>query len=361
MDIIKESHSPLCDLSAAVEKDKDAYYFYIIQSPALRPKIVSAVWICNRRPAPEKLDTDAMGKGKAPMMPKPYVSDKHPAGGMELDPEEINIIWFPSGESAAVFYGNELLCSIPPYAGYEKLSGWSLYVKGRTPYGWAMPPADSNFAEKEVLKAAKFWGFINSNPWPEIQKKHMDAIESFFGSKHEKYYAIDGGHFPAKAVAQGRRDGVIYGISLGVSKFPMPKIELTFADSSPKFCRTELGYAVTENHAPLCEMLTSTISSAANIPWEEISWLGHGHSFDFTNIKGFSAIILINAFQVEGLEAPKYPGFFGSKINLMWLVPITAEELNFLRENGIEKLLKLCRDITRVHIFDGRPKFIDNQ
>lgn len=109
--------------------------------------------------------------------------------------------------------------------------------------------------------------------------------------------------------------------------------------------------------SPLTQMMFSVMSDVANMPWNELNFLWHGHTFDFPNIKGFSQIVLINPVYIEGMECPKWRKFIGNRVNLLWLVPITAQEFAALGEMGIAELLKKCPDPQHLHIFDGRPKF----
>ena len=54
---------------------------------------------------------------------------------------------------------------------------------------------------------------------------------------------------------------------------------------------------------------------------------------------------------------PEYGSFAGDPINLLWAVPVTREEYDFVVKNGVSDLLHRAKDISRIHIFDGRPKF----
>ncbi len=105
-------------------------------------------------------------------------------------------------------------------------------------------------------------------------------------------------------------------------------------------------------------MMFSVMSDVANMPWNEHNFLWHGHTFDFPNIKGFSQILLINPAYIEGMECPQWRRFLGNRVNLLWLVPITAEEFKALSENGIAEMIKICAEPQKLHIFDGRPKFL---
>lgn len=355
--IIFESRSPICDIDAVIEEDDSTYYMYLMTAPETGVKLLKALWVCNRRPAPEVFDPQCMKDGKAPMLAKENLSPIHPAAGITLNPDKLSCYWYDSGDSAAIFYGGKLLCAIPPYAGLHDFPGFSVFAKGQTRYAWGMPQTP-DFAERaKGLKT--FWENIEADDsWPEIQDECLRVIEEFYGSRHEKYYAIDGGNFPPKALAQGRKNGVVYGITLGVSQFAMPRSEMVFGSHYNDCNRIELGFAAQERHEPLTQMMFSVMSDVANMPWNEHDFLWHGHTFDFPNIKGFSQILLINPAYIEGMECPQWRRFLGNRVNLLWLVPITAEEFKALSENGIAEMIKICAEPQKLHIFDGRPKFL---
>ena len=101
------------------------------------------------------------------------------------------------------------------------------------------------YFEEKVAFCKKFWNYFDTEYWSEVQESHLKTLDNFFGA-YEKYYAIDGGNFPPKALITGRKDGVIYGITAGVSMIPMPKVEMSYQDNYTEYRRMELGFACTE-------------------------------------------------------------------------------------------------------------------
>ena len=57
---------------------------------------------------------------------------------------------------------------------------------------------------------------------------------------HKKYYAIDGGGFPPKALVTGERKGSQYAFTLGNGALAQPKVEQYFQDETWKYRRMEL-------------------------------------------------------------------------------------------------------------------------
>jgi len=356
MNSIFSTKSPICDISAVIDKDENAYYLYLIGHPDTEPMVLRTLWICNRKPAPKELDIAGMEEGKAPMLPAGNVSADHPADGMELDVEKLGAVWYESGDSITIFYDEEVICSVPPYAGFHDFPGFSRYAKGQHRYAWSMPDAMDNFLRR-IDRSIDFWSYVNGDLWAKAQDEHIGVLDKFFGSKHDKFFGIDGKKFPPRALAQGHRDGVVYGISLGISLFPMPKSEIVFDADYHKYSHIELGFAAEEQFSPMMTTMYSLIGRTADVPWQTLNVLWHGHNFTFNGIDGFGGIVLINPIAVEGLEKPEYRNFLGDDINLLWLVPVTKEELDFLNKEGMEAFMGRCKNPERLHIFDNKPKF----
>lgn len=354
-EVILENWSPVCNMQAFVEKNPTSYYLYLWINPSSQEPEIRTCWICNRVAAPEGLDKQAMGNGMAPAMPAEYVA--HETEGMELEPESLSFVWFEEGDAVALLCDGEVICVIPGWSGYNGFCGYSKYAKGTGSYAWELDSA-MEVLTKRVDKCKGFWDYFEGNYWPEVQKMHMDALEQFFG-KYEKYFSIDGGNFPPKALVTGNTEETAYAITAGVSLIPMPKVEQYFEEDSDNNRRIELGLATTIQHKPLCEHMGGAISSISTMPWRELTFLAHGHTVPYHNIAGFAAILFLNPKEVPELEIPCYARCMGDEINLLWLVPITEEEYKFVMEHGIAELLGKVQDKSRLHVFDGRSKFIE--
>lgn len=351
--IILEDWSPVCNINAFVEKSDTCYYFYLWINPTTDNPKMKSCWICNTGLAPEAMDVEAMEQGYAPAMPRQYVA--HDVNGMELEPEKLHIIWFEEGNAAALLSENEIICVIPGWSGYQGFCGYSKYAKGTAPYAWELTEA-LEVIGKRVAKSKAFWESFEQDYWDDVQKMHMDSLEKFYG-KYEKYYAIDGGKFPPKALVRGSKKGVIYGITAGVSLIPMPHVEEYYGEESMER-RIELGFATIDKHEGLCNLMYSYLSSLSAYPWKEDTFLAHGHTIPFRSIKGYEAVLFINPRVVSGIEMPEYETCMDEKINLLWVVPITKEEYEYALEHDINETLQQVKgDMARLHIFDGVSKF----
>ncbi len=362
-EIILKSCSPVSHVEAFVEKSDSCYYFYLWFNPLRQDACMRTCWICNRHSAPQLVDLDGMGNGKAPMMPADYVA--HAPRGMELDEASLSIVWLEEGTGAALLSGEELLCLIPEWSGYKDFHGYAKYAKGTGPFAWEMTNALPNLTER-VQNARRLWEFYGQKEheyaWVMTQRAE---IMKFIGV-HENDFDITlrpnqqswDPTFPKKVVISGSRNETVYGVTAGVSLLPMPMVEMHTNEDPKEIRRMELGFAAVEQHRALCRPMYGTMCAFANFPWDQFTFLAHGHTIPFRNIGGFAAVLFVNPRFVEGLESPSLARFpDGGIVNLLWVVPITQEEYDYAVQNSSEALLKKAADPARIHVFDGKPKF----
>lgn len=345
-EVLLEEWSPVAEIQAIVEKSDKNYYFYFWINPESPEPEIRSCWICNRVKAPTTIDEAFEVEGESPCMPEEYVD--HDINGIELDEGVLSIEWFEEGDAAALLSGDKIIAVIPGFSGYEGFYGYSIYAKGTGPFAWGLKDAYSRF-EEEVKNSKKFWSYFEKDDfWGEVQDFHMETLYKFFG-KEEKYYGIDGGKFPPKALVQGRKDNIIYGITLGVSMIPMPKVEMTYQDEYKDYRRIELGFACNDRHEALIKSFYSTMSGLSAYPWSELTFFGHGHTIPFNNIKGLDYILFLNDRFLNLKDSPQYGEFMGEKINLLWLVPITAADREMIVKNGMTDYLK-GKDLTSIYM-----------
>ncbi len=353
-EVILESRSPVCRLDAVVSRERDSYYFYIMRTPEHMCELVHRCWICNRKPAPDEI-TEASFEGGAPMLPKRNVGPEHKPAGMDLDADRLSIVWYRSGDTAALLCDDEIICVIPPVAGKYDFPGYSKFAAGQHRYAWALP-ASTRKMKAEIDENRKYWKYISENHWPESRERHLAVLNGFF-DRTSKSLDTDQGRFPYRSLVQGVKNDVVYNFTVGVSRFPMPKSAIHFGNSYEESCYIELGFACSQKHAALADLMGSVMAQIADMPWQELNILWHGHTVDFPNIRGCSALLFINPDMVPGLEKPDYSAS-KKKINLLWIVPVTEEEMKTIRSEGINKAVSHVHFPERLHIFDGQTKFI---
>jgi len=354
--ILIESWSPVCNIQAFVEKSKTTIYFYLWFNPCSENDTIKPCWVCNTSMASENIDYEAMDNGTAPMMPLKYFS--HSSKGIEIDTDNLSIIWFEEGDAAALLENNKLLAVIPGWA-ENGFYGYSRYAVGTGPFAWELTYAEDNLYNR-VMNSKKYWEYLSGDYFKDVQNMHLSALESFWGN-YEKYYAIDHNQFPAKALITGKKDKINYAFTAGVSALSQPKIEQFFEKEGEQYKRIELGFACSDDfkNKKYYMKLLSYISGQTDLPWEAITWLGNGHTIPCNVISNFEAVLLINDNMFPQINSPRYDTFMGERINLLWVIPITKEEYNFVHDNDVDKLIeKYNGNLEDIIIFDEKPKFI---
>ena len=352
--ILLESESPICPITAHVEQADDTVYFYLFNILAKSPDNVRSCWVCNRKPAPDELNEHTWKRDRAPMMPKGGF--KHAAEGIDISPEGLKILWFETGDAALLMQNGNVLAVIPPWSGYQGFHGYARYASGQQLYAWEMTEQARDAMLDRAFRGDLFWEkTIDGSYWKQTQQLHIQADERFFGP-HTQYYAIDGGKFPPRAVIEGRKDGIVYGFTAGISHFMQPMIEM-YVRNPQEHRRIEFGFAAEEAVSDVKIQAYNCFMSLAQCIHRDLCFFAHGHTNTWSGIPGFYAFLFVNARALRGIPAPQYPPVEGDPVNLLWAVPVTKEEYDFVVKTNINELMKHAKDITRVHIFDGKPKF----
>ncbi|XZF14615.1 suppressor of fused domain protein [Chitinophagaceae bacterium MMS25-I14] len=356
--ILIESVNASGTFMAFAEQTDKTVYFYIQPHPALESQFnMRACWVRNLQPAPEMPDTAAMEQGEAPMMPAPYCA--HPQGEAPLKEEatEIEVIWFPSEEGAALLLDGEPVAII---------SGWSLHTDPPVSYSracsraWGLnfPLLEDNDLLLHVEEAQRFAASWESDesPWHATQNYILGAYESVYG-RHKQYFAIDGGKWPPMAVASFEYEDQFIFLTLGVSQRPMPWVDYLYDDAVTGYRRMELAVAV---HRSLGEdtamKLAEGISGLAGMPWRKVSWLGEGHTIASNAVSPPYESLILSSALYNGPELPPLE-MNGDKVNIYWAQPITKEEREqaHSKPNGGYDLIEqlIAQDVNHV-VMPGR-------
>lgn len=357
--VLAESLSPICRAQAVVEESDTCIYFYLwIDTGGERPEVRSC-WVCNTAEAPEEVDRDAMLRGEAPRMPLSFIS--HNPEGIHLEKERLHIEWFEEGDAAALLEEDTILAVIPGWSGFEGFCGYSKYAKDMGEFAWELTEAEAAM-EAKIAAGRRFWNrFEDEGYWERAQQIHLEALENFFGP-YEKYYAIDNGQFPPKALLTGRKGDISYAITLGVSLIVMPKVEQYYQEEAGQYRRIELGFAYREdalNREEVSPMaMFQYISAQSCLPWREDGWLGHGHTVPCSQLNGIVRVLFVNASLAGLLEKPEYPLYDGERINLLYLVPLTQDDFDYVVEMGsVEALRRYSGTMDELIVYDGKSKF----
>jgi hypothetical protein len=356
--VLIESNSPNCNIQAVVEEDNRCVYFYLFGQAENQEKFMSSCWVRNYEKAPKEIDVQAMRDGKSPMLSFDFCS--HTNGADKLEASKLDIVWFEEGDGAALLYNGEILCIIPSWSS-PRCPGYSRDCIKESEFAWPLGDPSSNVLFERVRKAKAFWDSWNEDSWTKIQETYLAVIERNIG-KYNKYYAIDGGNWPPKAMVTVEKGGLTYIITLGVSVIPQPKVEMYYEEPN-KYRRLELGFAIeTEILNKNKNGILSYISAQTALPWDCLTFLGHGHTIPCDQIwpstKEFPFILLLSSNEAYNLPLIDFPSHGEDLVNLLWMVPLTSIEQKYAEDHGSEALIKnLSKDADDLGVFRGNSKF----
>jgi hypothetical protein len=262
--VLLEDPSPNGNGLAIVEQDDRVACFYFM-TEIDSVKRIRTCWVRNLQPAPEVLDALGMREGLPPMLPRAHCKD--PDGSPPLDPQNLRIVWSEEGDAAALYERNELLAVIPSWSGSSGFDGFARDCLGDGPIAWEL--TDTNVSHQRYAKAEEYWrSWDDGDLWPGYQDKMLGAMQQAFGS-HSRYFAIDGGNWPPKALVWFNYNSAAIRSTIGVSLRSQPSVELSVENPSP-FQRIELGACLDLSVGEtVIKEVAAYISGQSGIPWSQ--------------------------------------------------------------------------------------------
>jgi hypothetical protein len=340
-EVLIEEQSPSCPITAIVEQDNRVAYFYL-WGPENSNFGVKSCWIRNLNQAPNELEEKLMKKGIPPMLPKKFC--KFPEGQEKLNKNDLKIIWTEEGDSAALLVKNEIVSIIPSWGGQNGFYGYAKNCQGQGNFAWEL--SESNVFIERIEKSIEYWDLWDKelNPFQIQQPIILGAYDETFGN-HDKYYAIDGNEWPPKGLYLRKGESKTIFATVGLSLVPMPVVEM-YSENRFESNRIELGIILDSVFSEKdIQEIAEWISGQSSIPWDNITFLGEGHTINFKpfNSTKFNSVVLTSRLDI--LPKPELDDYRDSKVNLLWMIPISKKERNEIMENGsngiLEKLNKI--------------------
>lgn len=329
--ILKEEVGPNGNIRALVEEDGRSVHLFLEGTSEDHPFGVRSCWVRNLRPAPALIEAERLQAGLAPMLPARNCVD--PEAGRPLRAEDLEFLWFESGDGVALLEKGDVLAVIPPwsqtgFAGYAR--DCALASPLCDPLG--DPAHDHHGVFDRLARAAAFWESWDHNPWPAIQQGLMEALEAALGP-HARYLSTDPAVWPPRSLTLFEPEEAQIAVTGGMSLRPQPRA------TGPS--RIELGFAwmrAAEDPTPLL----SYVSSQATLPWERYLHLDEGHVIALSpGGQGPIGPAFRGMFLWErppGAPSIALPPFGDESVRLLWMVPITESEEDLLRAEGPEAL-----------------------
>ncbi len=340
--VLLHESSPDGSVQAVVEQDDRTVYLYLhANKPGFGTR---ACWVRNLVPGPATIDRSEFQQGLAPRLPR--LACRHPQGAPPLSADALEIVWFESGDGAALKAGDRWLAAIPPWSGEADFHGYAADCREETELCWPMPNEPEWFERLEA--ARRWWAAWRTEPrWPRRQAELIETYERQFG-KHRRYFAIDGEKWPPRGLVlhglaeTGAASETVLALTVGVSLRPMPKVE-TQVEQPLRHERIELAaFAAAEAPLGVCERLSST----ARFPWHFDTWLGPGHTMELSP-NGDRAPSDHEPVGLLWVDAARFPDPIGSlrlppvdgrPTTLLVAMPLTRSDLVAARAGAGEEL-----------------------
>jgi hypothetical protein len=321
------------NIQAVVEADDDVCYFYLFPAPDTKFAMKS-VWVGNHSRAPEAVEIERMQSGSPPRNPARHC--RHTAGRAALAAEDLRVVWLPEGNGAALYERDEILAIIPPWSGTNGFPGYARDNIGDGPVAWELDP--DNVLFERFKQAQSYWQkWDDKEFWPSIQSSQISELEKVFG-RHTKYYAIDGGQWPPKAMVRfGWKDRTVL-VTIGVDLRPQPNVEIA-TETPEQLRRIELGAVLPGSWSEKgVQGFGSYISGQSNLPWSKYTWLGPGHTLPCDSWQNSDYTAALLQYEHAGASQIALERFLGDPVNVLWFVPISEEERRVAINQGSERL-----------------------
>jgi hypothetical protein len=128
-------------------------------------------------------------------------------------------------------------------------------------------------------------------------------------------------------------------MTIGVSLRPQPNVELTTAEPE-QLRRIELGVVLPANWPEEgIQRFGRYMSGQANLPWDNYTWLGPGHTLGCDSWRHRDHTKSILQHQHSGAPHITMEEFLGDPINVLWFLPISEDERQVAIDQGSEQLL----------------------
>ncbi len=348
--------SPLGNIDAIVQHDQRTVYFYLNENPDSilgQPKFgTRACWVQNLTAGPLVFDQAEMQQGLPVLLPRTHTRNR--LGEPLPDADRLVVVWFEEGNGAALTLQNDqqqiekVLAVIPPWSGQEGFHGYAAECAVENEVCWPMPLNEA--LTTRISRADEFWsGFKNAdNPFASLQKTQLQSHRRrFLGTEtasdtavpNESYFSIDGGKFPPRGLVQYDLDDSVVLATVGMSLLPLPMVELATEQPS-QIRRIELAVRLPQ-HAADESTLTNArnnLSQLAAYPWRNFTWIGAGHTCNFSNVKESCVnAVLVQDELVRNTENQPPDNFRDDPVNLLWLLPVDESQRQALTQQPMSR------------------------
>jgi hypothetical protein len=246
------------------------------------------------------------------------------------------VVWLPEGNGAALYERDDILAIIPPWSGTKSFHGYARDNIGHFPVAWELGPESVLF--ERFKQAQSYWQkWDDKEFWSSVQSSQISQLEKVFG-RHTKYYAIDGGKWPPKAMVRfAWKDRTVL-VTIGVALRPQPNVE-TATQTPEQLRRIELGAVLPDKWSEeAVQGFGRYVSGQSNLPWNNYTWLGPGHTLPCDSWQNSNLTMALLQHEHSGAPRIALEKFLSDPVNVLWFVPISEEERQVAIDQGSEHL-----------------------
>ncbi|GAA3114961.1 suppressor of fused domain protein [Planomonospora alba] len=322
--------NPYGSRTLVVERDEMSSVAYLCASGGT---VHGAVWLANHVPAPPTVDLERPNAGLPPVAPR--ANTRHPSGRPPLG--SLRSLWFEEGDGVALYENDELLAVIPGWADIgEGVPGYARDAVGATPFARSLEEARGEL-EPRLEAARSYWEWRGGDgAWASFQQFVMGHLDRAVGSAG-RFWDAGGGRLPTVGITERppeRDRGHTILSTVGMSCQRMPTVE-RYVDRLEAYARIELATATRGDPKEAARLLMWL----GQYPWHSVTWLGHGHTArwyhrpeTFPLGPAYHGVALLSG--LPGLPDLSGFTFGGDAVRWLWLVPVTADELDLAAAEG---------------------------
>ncbi len=329
--------SPNGLISAALVQDERSAMFYLLDEEG----IFAMCWARNFGSFPVRPPVSPDGEDNPVLLSELCA---HPQGAPRLVEEELEVVFFESGDGAALYERGELLVLIPPGArGVDEEiesfdfapSGFARDCLGKDLVAFPLAPVMAEFAPR-LARARAFWAeWAGKDAFARFKSWRDERLASLAGElgAHRDYGVLQPNTWPIRIVTSHPGPGGTVCLTHGICMQQMPGSDRG-RPGIPR--RIEFG-AILPAGALQQEVgeLAGKLSGICNSPWKSRRPYGELHTLEiapFTGLENLPCILLLQEF--PGAPQLAACSFAGDEVTRLWLVPISYEERRLAMEQG---------------------------
>lgn len=343
MAVLIERTNPFGNLVATVEDDGRCVYLYVHHAQfrgwGFRP-----LWLANR-PC-----EGADAPGQAPRLHAARTD--HPDGRDAFGPDDLEVVWTPSGDGVFLLERGQLLAHLPGVDDTLGSPGFSRHAIARDRYAWTFSLADRDLT-LQLDEARDYWAEVQrAEVWQGARDRMLEAGANAFGD-HSAYWAIDESKWPSLGVAKytHREHLVFTTVGMSVARMPAP--------TDAGLDRTEIAFAVSgHGHATDGGWCVQTAGWLGRYPWSWYTPVEDGalimaptaHASWFA--PDSSAVLLVEDPAAWDAEA-MVPFVAPRGVRVLWALFLSADDVKTLEIRGHDVLRQRFLDQRRSVVFSG--------